>query len=142
MQGGGQGFESPHLHHPPAHRSGPGTLSAVSDTLRVILEVGKKERRVVGGAMDWPGLDRWGRTDDDAIARLTSYLPRYAAVAERAGRAEEVAGHHHVEVVERVPGLELDRLLGHRPRARRPLTPSAPTPLQAGSPAGRGRSSS
>jgi hypothetical protein len=33
----------------------------VTDTLRVILELGKK-RKVVAGAMDWPGLDRWART--------------------------------------------------------------------------------
>src|SRR6266545_6690624 len=31
----------------------------MTSQLRVILEVGKK-RRVVAGAMDWPGLDRWG----------------------------------------------------------------------------------
>jgi hypothetical protein len=79
-------------------------LSDVTDTLRVVLEIGKKERRVVAGAMDWPGLDRWGKTDDDAIAKLTSYLPRYDGVVERAGLVEEFAHHRHVGVVERVPG--------------------------------------
>ena len=34
-------------------------MVGMTDTLRVILEIGKK-RRVVAGAMDWPGLDRWG----------------------------------------------------------------------------------
>jgi hypothetical protein len=29
----------------------------MSDTLRVILEIGTK-RRIVAGAVDWPGLDR------------------------------------------------------------------------------------
>ncbi len=76
----------------------------MTDTLRVILEIGKKERRVVAGAMDWPGLDRWGKTDDDAIAKLTTYLPRYVGVAERAGLSDEFARHLDVEVVERVPG--------------------------------------
>ena len=75
----------------------------MADTLRVILEIGKK-RRVVAGAMDWPGLDRWGTSEDDAIARLVSYLPRYAGVAERAGLAKAFAGAGDVEVVERVPG--------------------------------------
>ena len=73
------------------------------DTLRVILEIGKK-RRVVAGAMDWPGLDRWGTSEDDALDRLSSYVPRYAGVAERAGLASAFARAREVEVVERVPG--------------------------------------
>ncbi len=48
----------------------------------MILEVGKK-RKVVGGAMYWPGLHRWGTSEDDALAKLSSYVPRYAGVAER-----------------------------------------------------------
>jgi hypothetical protein len=64
----------------------------VTDQLRVILEIGKK-RRVVAGAMDWPGLDRWGTSEDDALARLESYLPRYAGVAERAGLATAFKRH-------------------------------------------------
>jgi hypothetical protein len=71
--------------------------------LRVILEIGKK-RRVVAGAMDWPGLDRWGTSADDALARLSSYLPRYAGVAERAGLASAFAQERELELVERVPG--------------------------------------
>ena len=54
--------------------------------LRVILEIGKK-RKVVAGAMDWPGLDRWGTSEDSAIEKLLSYVPRYAEVAARAGMA-------------------------------------------------------
>ncbi|HEX4897300.1 MAG TPA: hypothetical protein VFV53_02965, partial [Candidatus Limnocylindrales bacterium] len=71
--------------------------------LRVILEVGRK-RRVVAGAMDWPGLDRWGTSEDGAIEKLLAYVPRYAGVAERAGLATEYATARDVEVVERVPG--------------------------------------
>jgi hypothetical protein len=71
--------------------------------MRVILEIGKK-RRVVAGAMDWPGLDRWGTSEDDAIERLLSYVPRYAGVAERAGLAKAFAKVGEVAVVERVPG--------------------------------------
>ena len=71
--------------------------------LRVILEIGKK-RRVVASAVDWPGLDRWGTSEDDAIEKLVSYLPRYAGVAERAGMATAFARAHRVDVVERVPG--------------------------------------
>jgi hypothetical protein len=71
--------------------------------LRVILEIGKK-RRVVAGAMDWPGLDRWGTSEDDALDKLLSYVPRYADVAERAGVQQAFARARGVEVVERVPG--------------------------------------
>ena len=75
----------------------------MTDALRVILEIGKK-RRVVAGAMDWPGLDRWGTSEDDAIEKLLSYVPRYAGVAERAGLGAAFARASVVEVVERVPG--------------------------------------
>jgi hypothetical protein len=75
----------------------------MADTLRVILEVGKK-RRVVAGAMDWPGLDRWGTSEDDAIQKLLAYVPRYADVAKRAGKGRAFARAREVNVVERVPG--------------------------------------
>jgi hypothetical protein len=76
----------------------------MSDQLRVILEIGKK-RRVVAGAMDWPGLDRWGTSEDDAIAKLLSYVPRYAGVVERADLAPTLARQaSDVDVIERVPG--------------------------------------
>jgi hypothetical protein len=75
----------------------------MTDTLRVILEVGKK-RRVIAGAMDWPGLDRWGTSEDDALAKLATYRPRYASVAGRAGMADLFARAGGLEVVERLPG--------------------------------------
>ena len=90
----------------------------MTDRLRVILEIGKK-RRVVAGAMDWPGLDRWGTSEDAAIEVLSSYLPRYAAVAKRAGLASEFERARDIDVVERVPGIQLHRLLGRRARALR-----------------------
>ena len=73
------------------------------ETLRVILEIGKA-RRVVAGAMDWPGLDRWGRTEEDALASLLAYVPRYAAVAGRGGLGAEFERARGIHVVERVPG--------------------------------------
>ena len=75
----------------------------MSDPLGVILEVGKK-RRVVAGAMDWPGLDRWGTSEDGALEKLLSYVPRYSGVAERAGMGIAFERARDVEVVERVPG--------------------------------------
>jgi len=58
----------------------------------------------VAAATDWPGLDRWGKTQDDALEMLSSYLPRYAGVAERAGLTEASARQRTIEVVERYPG--------------------------------------
>jgi hypothetical protein len=75
----------------------------MTGAIRVILEIGKK-RRVVAGAMDWPGLDRWGTSEEDALGKLSSYLPRYAAVPERAGLGSAFARARGLEVVERVPG--------------------------------------
>ena len=54
--------------------------------------------------MDWPGLDRWGTSEDDALDKLSSYLPRYVGVAERAGLGSAFSRARDVEVVERVPG--------------------------------------
>jgi hypothetical protein len=36
-------------------------------------------------ALDWPGWGRSGRTGEDALDALASYLPRYAKVATKAG---------------------------------------------------------
>jgi hypothetical protein len=72
--------------------------------MRVILEVGKAGRRVVAGATDWPGLDRWATSEEEAVDRLLAYIPRYAGVAARAGLGHELARQADVHVVERVPG--------------------------------------
>ena len=71
--------------------------------MRVILEVGKK-RRVAAGAMDWPGLDRWGSSEESALEKLSLYLPRYLSIAIRAGLAREFEQAGAFDVVERVPG--------------------------------------
>lgn len=53
----------------------------MTDRMRVVLEIGPTGRRVVAGAIDWPGLDRWGKDEDAALAKLAAYVPRYAGVA-------------------------------------------------------------
>ena len=75
----------------------------MSEPLRVILEIGKK-RRVVAGAMDWPGLDRWGTAEDDALDRLQGYRARYANVSRRAGLSSAFDQADPIQVVERTPG--------------------------------------
>jgi hypothetical protein len=59
---------------------------------------------MVAGALDWPGLDRWGTSDEAALAKLSSYLPRYADVAARAGMVDEFERAQDLVVVERTPG--------------------------------------
>ena len=76
----------------------------MADKLRVLLEVGPKGRRVVANATDWPGLERWGKTDDYAIEKLAAYRPRYTAVAERAGLGSEYKRQQSIDVVERYIG--------------------------------------
>ncbi|HET9877674.1 MAG TPA: hypothetical protein VFQ81_00005, partial [Candidatus Limnocylindria bacterium] len=76
----------------------------MSDAMRVVLEIGPKGKRMVAGATDWPGLDRWGRDEDEALGKLQSYRARYAPVAERAGLADAFAREDRFDVVERYPG--------------------------------------
>ncbi|MEP7379448.1 MAG: hypothetical protein ABI725_07815 [Chloroflexota bacterium] len=53
--------------------------------LRVLIEEPPKGKRWVAIAADWPGLERNGKSAADAIAKLDSYRPRYAKVAQRVG---------------------------------------------------------
>ena len=62
----------------------------------VYLEVGKQ--KVFACAVDHPGWERWGRTEEAALERLADHAPRYAAVV---GRKRLPTGF---EVVERLPG--------------------------------------
>ena len=72
--------------------------------LGVLLEIGPKGKRVVASAMDWPGLERWGRTDDEAIDKLLTYRPRYAPVADRLGLRAAFDREGTPTVLERTPG--------------------------------------
>jgi hypothetical protein len=72
--------------------------------LRVTLEIGPKSKQVAAVAPDWPGLERGAKTAEAAIARLQSYLPRYAQVAKLAGMGVEFAALTTVEIVEHYPG--------------------------------------
>jgi hypothetical protein len=68
----------------------------------VVVEVGGK--RVFACALDWPGWCRAGKDEEGALAALSAYVPRYAAVAERAGIAFPARGGKRLEVVERLRG--------------------------------------
>jgi hypothetical protein len=70
----------------------------------VAIEIGPKGKQVASVAPDWPGLERGAKTEDAAIARLQSYLPRYAPVAKLAGLDGEFAASTTVDIVEQYPG--------------------------------------
>ena len=72
--------------------------------MRVMLEIGPKGKKVVAVAPDWPGLARGAKTEEAAIERLLSYVPRYAPVAKLAGMEAAFAAITTVDVVEHYPG--------------------------------------
>ncbi len=79
----------------------------MANALRVTLEVGPKDRKVVAVAPDWPGLERGAKTGQAAIEKLQSYLPRYATVVKLAGADAEFAATANVDidVVEEYRGI-------------------------------------
>src|SRR5579862_9833800 len=79
----------------------------MANQLRVMLEIGSRGKKVAAVAPDWPGLERGAKTEEAAIERLHSYLPRYAPVAKLAGMETAFAAIttvDTVDVVERYPG--------------------------------------
>ncbi|HUY78781.1 MAG TPA: hypothetical protein VMV29_18560 [Ktedonobacterales bacterium] len=76
----------------------------MANELRVTLEIGPKGKKVAAVAPDWPGLERGAKTEEAAIERLQSYLPRYAQMAKLAGMDTEFAAITTVNVIERYPG--------------------------------------
>jgi len=102
----------------------------MNQTFRVILERGPKGR-VVAGAIDWPGLDRSGSSEGDALARLEAYVPRYARIADRAALGDRFSSLSHLEVAERVAGTHsTDQWgVGHVP-SRRGLEDIGPEELE------------
>ncbi len=78
--------------------------AGMTSDLRVMLEPGPTDRRVVATAPDWPGLERAAKTEDEAIPRLLSCAPRCAAVARLAGMDPEFPVAAAADIVGRYPG--------------------------------------
>lgn len=70
-------------------------------TIPVYLESGS--RRVFACALDWPGWCRSGKNEEEALASLAAYAPRYAPVAAEAG-IRFASQANHLRVVERLIG--------------------------------------
>lgn len=76
----------------------------MSEQLRVLIEVAPKGKRWVAIAADWPGLERNGKSEAEALEKLQAYVPRYVAVAKRARLGAELERQQHVTVVGRHTG--------------------------------------
>ena len=57
--------------------------------MRTSVELGPKGKKHAAYAIDWPGLERNGRTPEAAFEHMDRYRQRYLPVAERAGLAED-----------------------------------------------------
>jgi hypothetical protein len=77
---------------------------SVANPIRVMLEIGPKGKKVAVVAPDWPGLERGAKTEEAAIERFLSYVPRYAVVTKLAGMESTFETTPVVDVVERYPG--------------------------------------
>lgn len=82
----------------------PGARRPSAGTLRVAVERGPKAKKAAAFAVDWPGLERGGRTPDGAVEALAAYLPRYAGVAKLAGLQRAFASAKRIEVVDEYEG--------------------------------------
>ena len=69
----------------------------------IYLEIGQK--RVIAGALEWPGWCRGGRDEAAAVAALLDYAPRYARAITTTGLAFDMpATVDDFTIVERLPG--------------------------------------
>jgi len=84
----------------------------MGEPIRVMIEMGRKKPVAVASAFDWPGWDRSGKGEEDALRVLETYRPRYAPVAALAGLADEFKRADDPEVVERIEGIGMTDFYG------------------------------
>jgi hypothetical protein len=77
-----------------------------------MVEQGKKNKRNLACAFDWPGWDRYAKTEEQALAVLDAYRPRYAKVADLAGLRGEFDRAGPLTVVEHVVGNAMTDFYG------------------------------
>jgi hypothetical protein len=77
-----------------------------------MIEPGKKQKRFVAVAFDWPGWDRNGKTEEAALQVLEQYRPRYRPIAELAGLEAEFDAAGELAVVERAEGSSIADFFG------------------------------
>jgi hypothetical protein len=84
----------------------------VADPIRVMIEQGRKKPLAVAVAFDWPGWERSGKSEPEALHVLDTYRPRYAKVAELAGLAKEFGAIGDPKVVEHIEGIGMTDFYG------------------------------
>ena len=73
--------------------------------LRVLVEQPTRGKRWVAVAADWPGLERGGKTEDEAVEKLARYVPRYLPVAKRVRLGSELATQTDPDIIGRYQGV-------------------------------------
>jgi hypothetical protein len=76
----------------------------MGEAIRVMVERGSKKPVAVAVALDWPGWNRSGTSEAEALKVLDAYRPRYAKIAKLAGLAKEFRAAGELSVVERLKG--------------------------------------
>ncbi len=76
----------------------------MTSQLRVLIEQPTRGKRWVAVAADWPGLERGGRTEDEAVEKVARYVLRYLPVATRARLGSEFTTQTDLEIIDRYPG--------------------------------------
>jgi hypothetical protein len=84
----------------------------MGEAIRVMIELGRKKPVAVAVAFDWPGWERSGKSEEDALRVLDTYRPRYARVAEFAGLEDEFRGAGEPVVVEHIEGIGMTDFYG------------------------------
>ena len=82
----------------------------MGNAIQVMVEQGKK--RAVAVALDWPGWDRSGKTEKEALQTFAAYRPRYAKIAKLAGLGAEFRSAGDISVVERIKGTGMTDYYG------------------------------
>ena len=86
-------------------------VGVMDNSIRVMVEFGKK-KRTVAAAFDWPGWDRSGKSEEDALRVLAAYRQRYAEAAALAGLADEFLATGEFAIVQRQAGIGMTDYYG------------------------------
>jgi hypothetical protein len=77
----------------------------MTSRLRVLVEQPTRGKRWVAVAADWPGLERGGKTEDEAVEKLARYVPRYLPVAKRVRLGSDLATQTDLDIIGRYRGV-------------------------------------
>jgi len=76
----------------------------MTSKLRVLIEEPTRGKRWVAVAADWPGFERGGKTEDEAVEKLVRYVARYLPIAKRVRLGSELESQTDVEIIGRYQG--------------------------------------